>query len=173
MTRNSCEINKSSRFLIPQNNKSLKNKGMSSKLTLNIAAMQEDFFSDAALIGIVSGLPAYYFCWMLNQHFDMSFTREPELDIRVLSKTNHENFFPIYQYCVPLNGARYLLYKLKSNKQSLLPEAKNLDYLWMIQSSTPAVHAKQITDYLRDMPEVQLAQIIEPEKLKNLGNLLV
>lgn len=146
---------------------------MSNKLTLNMAAMQEDFFSDAALIGIVSGLPAYYFCWVLNQHFEMNFTREPELDICVQTNAGHQNFFSIYQYCAPLNGARYLLYKLKNNKQSLLPEARNLDFLWMIQSSSPETHAHQITEYLRNMPEIQMAQIIAPEKLKNLGNLLI
>ena len=146
---------------------------MANKLTLNIAAMQEEFFSDAALIGIVSPLPAYYFCWMLNEQLDMNFTREPELDICVQTTKEHQNYFPIYQYCVPLNGARYLLYKLKSEKQSLLPEARNLDYLWMIQSTSAEGQAQQIADFLRNMPEVQLAQIIMPEKLKNLSNLLV
>ncbi len=143
------------------------------KLMLNTAAMQEEFFSDAALIGIVSPLPAYYFCWMLNEHFDMNFCREPELDICVQATKEHQNYYAIYQYCVPLNGARYLLYKLKSDKQSLLPEAKNLDYLWMIQSSSSENHAKQITEFLKQMPDVQMAQMIAPEKLKHLSNLLV
>ena len=146
---------------------------MATKLTLNIAAMQEEFFSDATLIGIASPLPAYYFCWMLNQHFDMHFTREPELDICVQTNKEQQNYFAIYQYCAPLNGARYLLYKLKSDKQTLLPEAKNLDYLWMIQSAAPGSHAQQITDFLRNLPDVQMAQVISPEKLKNLSNLLI
>jgi len=70
-----------------------------SKMTLNIAAMQEDFFSDATLIGIVSPVPAYYFCWMLNEHFDMNFSRDAELDICVQSAPDQQNYF----------GARYLL----------------------------------------------------------------
>lgn len=143
------------------------------KLTLNIAAMQEEFFADAALIGIVSPVPAYYFCWMLNQHFDMNFVREPELDICVQTTPELQHYFPIYQYCVPLNGARYLLYKLKNEKQSLLPEAKQLDFLWMVQSAAPGNHAKEITEHLRSLPEVQLAQVLAPEKLKNLNHLLV
>jgi hypothetical protein len=143
------------------------------KMTLNIAAMQEEFFADAALIGIVSPLPAYYFCWILNEHFDMNFSRETELDICMQTTREHQNYYAIYQYCVPLNGARYLLYKLKSDKQSLLPEAKNLDYLWMIQSSAPGTHAQQITEFLKQMPEVQMAQILPPDKLKNISNLIV
>jgi len=143
------------------------------KLTLNTAAMQDDFFSDAALIGISSPVPAYNFCWKLNQYFDMNFSREPELDICTQTSKEHQNYYAIYQYCAPLNGARYLLYKLKNDKQSLLPEAKNLDYLWMIQGSSSGTQAQQITEFLRQMPDVQMAQVINPEKLKNLANLLV
>lgn len=152
---------------------SQKIQGMSTKkLTLNIAAMQEEFFEEAALIGIVSPLPAYRFCWMLNQRFDMNFVREPELDVCLKSK-DEERFFSIYQYNIPLNGSRYLLYKLKSDKDSLLPEVKNLDYLWMIQSGNPSQEAKMVTDFLRDFPEVQMAQMLSPDQLKNKSHLLV
>ena len=146
---------------------------MASKWTLNTALMQEDFFSDAALIGIVSPVPAYQFCWMLNQHFDMDFVRDAEHDICVQNKGNEQHYFAVYQYAAPLNGPKYVLYKLKSNKQNLLPEAKGLDYLWMVQSSCPDNHAEQITGLLRTMPQVQMAQMIPPSQLKNLNNLLV
>ena len=147
---------------------------MSTKWTLDIAAMQEEFFSDTALIGIVSALPAYRFCWMLNQKFDMDFVRDPESDIR-LQNNNEEkaHYFSLYKYCAPLNGNKYLIYKLKADKESLLPEAKQLDYLWMIQSNSPETDAAQITQYLRDIPDVQLAQVLMPEKLKSLGHLVV
>jgi hypothetical protein len=135
--------------------------------------MQEDFFSDAALIGIVSPVPAYQFCWMLNQHFDMDFVRDAEHDICLQSKGNEQHYFAVYQYAAPLNGPKYVLYKLKSNKEVLLPEAKGLDYLWMVQSSCPDTHAEQLTDLLRCIPQVQMAQMIAPNQLKNLNNLLV
>lgn len=135
--------------------------------------MQEDFFADAALIGIVSPVPAYQFCWMLNQHFDMDFVRDAEHDICLMSKGNEQHYFAVYQYAAPLNGPKYVLYKLKCNKESLLPEAKGLDYLWMVQSSCPGNHAEHITDLLRTMPEVQMAKLIAPHQLKHLDNLLV
>lgn len=146
---------------------------MASKWTLNTALMQEDFFSDAALIGIVSPVPAYQFCWMLNQHFDMDFVRDAEHDICVQNKGTEQHYFAVYQYAAPLNGPKYVLYKLKNNKQNLLPEAKGLDYLWMVQSSCPGNHAEQLTGLLRTMPQVQMAQMIAPSQLKNLNNLLV
>ena len=146
---------------------------MPNKWTLNTAAMQEDFFSDSALIGIASPVPAYQFCWMLNQHFDMNFVREPELDICLQSGKDHQHYFGIYQYTVPLNGARYLLYKLKNDKQNLLPETKGLDYLWMIQSSCSDTQATQISGLLRTLPDVQMAQVLDVQKMRSLNNLLV
>ena len=146
---------------------------MSNKLVLNIAAMQEEFFNDTALIGISSALPAYQLCWMLNATFDMKFVREPELDIVIQGRDGQEHSYSLYQYCVPLNGARYLLYKLKNDTNRLLPEMKNLDYLWLIQSTLPGQHAQTVTRYLKLMPEVEMAQLISPERIKNVNNLLV
>ena len=141
--------------------------------TLNTEAMQEEFFADTALIGIVSPLPGYQFCWTLNKQLETNFVREPEMDVCLQSGKEKQHYFPIYQYNVPMNGSRYILYKLKSNKESLLPEAKQLDYLWMVQSNSPEADAQDITVHLRDIPDVQLAQVLMPDKLKNLGHLIV
>ena len=146
---------------------------MSSKLTLSIADMQEDFFTDTALIGIASALPAYQLCGVLNECFDVNLTREMDMDVPLRTRKQSEHHFAIYQYCAPLNGARYLLYKLKSDNQMLLPEAKNLDYLWLIQSSSTSMLAGNIAECLKQLPEVQLAQILEMDKLKSLSNLII
>ncbi len=146
---------------------------MASKWTLNTADMQEDFFADSALIGIVSPVPAYQFCWMLSEHFNMDFVRDPEHDICLQTPKDHQHYFPVYQYSAPLNGPKYILYKLKSDKQNLLPEAKGLDYLWMVQHHCPEHHAEEISNLLRRMPQVQLAKLIPPGQLKNLTHLLV
>ncbi|HTM65653.1 MAG TPA: IPExxxVDY family protein [Flavipsychrobacter sp.] len=146
---------------------------MSAKLMLDVAAMQESFFSDAALIGIVSALPGYKFSWLMNRRFDIRLVRDPESDICIKDNQKQEHYFPIYKYCLPLNGNSYLVYKLKHEKESLLPEVKQLDYLWMIQGGTAEDDAEQIANYLREIPEIQLAQILQADKLKNLTHLIV
>jgi hypothetical protein len=153
--------------------KPIRTPTMSARLTLDMAAMQEDFFADTALIGIASALPGYRLCWMLNQKFDLEFVRDPKSDICIHDANNEEHYFSIYKYCTPLNGNKYLLYKLKSDKETLLPEIRQLDYLWMIQSNTPEADAGHLTQYLRDIPDIQLAQVIQPEKLKHLSYLLL
>jgi hypothetical protein len=146
---------------------------MSAKLVLDMAAMQEDFFSDSALIGIVSALPVYRFSWLLNRKFGLRFEREADLDVIVQTGKGKQYYFPVYQYCLPLNGYKHLLYKLKSDKETLLPEVKQLDYMWMIQSSTADNEAYEIIQHLRNINDIQLAQILSHDRLKNLSSLLV
>lgn len=148
-------------------------QAMSVKMTLDVAAMQEEFFSDTALVGIVSVLPVYRFCWMINQKFNMNFVRDAESEICIQDTQKSTHYFPVYKYCAPLNGNKYLIYKLKHDKESLLPEVKQLDYLWMIQSNTPEQDAAEIAGLLKNIPDIQLAQLIAIDKLKNLGHLIV
>ena len=142
------------------------------KLVLDTSAMQDDFFADTAMIGIGTAQQGYRFCWILNRHFDINFIRDPEQNICV-QKKDTKYYFPIYQYILPNSNHKYLLYKLKNGNESLLPETRQLDYLWLIQTASPTDDARQIASELRNIPDVQLAQILDPEQLKNLINLLV
>jgi hypothetical protein len=146
---------------------------MTSKWTLDTGSMQENFFSDAVLIGIVCPLPPYRFSWLINNTFDLNFTRESELDICVQPAPDRQIFFPIYQYYIPLSGGRYLIYKLKNGKDFLLQELRQLDYLWMIQSHNADKDAESIIQELRHINDLQLAQIIPLDRLKNKDNLLI
>ena len=143
------------------------------KLVLDMGAMQNDFFADTAMIGIVSAQPGYRFCWMVNNYFDIDFKNYPEQNI-ALKKKDTTLYFPTYQYDLSNSSYKYLLYKLKNGSESLLPETKQLDYLWLIQTADPEHDAHIILQELRNIPDVQLAQLLVTEQLKkSLGNLLV
>ena len=147
------------------------------KLVLDMKAMSKDFFEDCAMIGIAAAQPGYRLCWMLNNHFDINFVRDPEQNIHLQKKDKEKKdtdfYFPIYQYDLPNSCHKYLLYKLKDGSESLLPEAGQMDYLWMIQTANPEEDAYQIARELKNIPDVQLAQILAPKQLKSLNNLLV
>jgi hypothetical protein len=144
------------------------------KFVLDIGAMHEDFFTDTALIGISSALPLYRFCWLLNTYFGLNFTREPEMDVKVPGKKNNPDlYFAVYQYVCPTGPYTDILYGLKANDKTLLPEVKQLDYLWMLRSASPQKDAATYINYLRTMPDVQLASVLQPAQLKNVNNLLV
>ena len=142
------------------------------KLILDTSAMQDDFFEDTAMIGIGTAQQGYRFCWILNQHFDINFLRDPDQNL-YLQKKETKYYFPIYQYDLPNSSHKYLLYKLKNGNESLLPETRQLDYLWLIQTANPEDDALNIVSELRNIPDVQLAQILAPDQLKNINNLLV
>ena len=142
------------------------------KLVLDTSAMHDDFFEDTAMIGIATAQQGYRFCWMINQHFDVNFIRDPDQNL-CLQKKDTKYYFPIYQYDLPNSTHKYLLYKLKNGNESLLPETRQLDYLWLIRTASPEEDALTITAELRNISDVQLARILLPEELKNLNNLLV
>ncbi len=144
------------------------------KMVLDIDAMQEDFFAETAMLGIATAAPAYHLCWILNRHFDINFVRDPDLDIFAKKKKEEEEYhFPIYKYDPPNSSHRYLLYKLKNGTESLLPETRQLDYLWLIQTANPEEDVDRIAREIRNIPEVQLAQILVPGQLKSVNNLLI
>ncbi len=142
------------------------------KLLLDMTAMQEEFYADSAMIGIVTAMPAYRLCWLLNNHFDLDFIRDPEQNIS-LKKKDVLYHLPIYQYELPNSSHKYLLYKLKIGKESLLPETRNLDYIWLIKTANPENDAFDIAARLKKIPDIQLAQILAHDQLKSLNNLLV
>jgi hypothetical protein len=142
------------------------------RLVLDMAAMQEDFFAETAMIGIASSVPAYRLCWLLNQHFDINFVRDPEQNIRFKRK-DIEYYFAVFQYELPNSSHKYLLYQLKNGKETLLPETKQLDFIWLLQTACPDEDATEIARALRDIPDIQLAQILSADQLKSINNLLL
>jgi hypothetical protein len=144
------------------------------KLVLNMDAAQQDFFEDTAMIGIVSAEQGYRFCWIVNNHFGYDFKNYPEQEVVRQRKDGTQFYFPTYQYDLDNSCYKYLLYKLKSGPESLLPETKHLDYLWLVQTSDSMHDAHFILGELRKIREVQLCQMLVAEQVKkSLNNLLL
>ena len=146
---------------------------MAAKQILNMAAVEEDFFSNTAIIGVGSPLPAHKFCWLINRSFDFSFTRKPESDVEFKPAKDDIHYFSLYQYEIPYSNSTHYLYKLRSEKKALLPQIKQLDYLWLVSSPTADDDVMDMANVLRSINGIQLAQIIEPSRLKNLNHLLL
>lgn len=144
------------------------------KLVLNMEAVQDDFFADTALLGIGSATAGHRFCWAVNQYLGYNFTRTPDADILYTKKKNEEpQNYAVYTCEIDHSGCRHVIYKVKTNNESLLPELKELDYLWLIQSQTAEQQARDIVSYLRVMPDVLLAQVLSADRLKSINHLLL
>ena len=145
---------------------------MALKLKLDESAMEDAFFEDTCLLGLASALPPYRLCWMLNEHFDINFTCEPEMTLESTKKDN-KYYYMIYEHQLENSSNRYLLYQLKNNNVSLLPEISTVDYLWLIQSGESEQDAAEIAEELKKVPDIQFSRIIERAQLKNVKSLLV
>lgn len=141
-------------------------------LKLDTIAIEEDFFEDIAIVGISSDKPIYSLCHLLNQTFQLSFVRKPKLDVTI-GKKNEEFSFAVYQSNVARTAFCYTIYKLKVDEVSLLPNLKNIDYIWMIANEDAEYTAMQYLKILRKMPEIQFASLLEKDKIKNIEYLIL
>lgn len=143
------------------------------KYKLNEVLMEDEFFEETSMIGIVSALPPYRLCWVLNGLFDIDFVCETDMTINLSLKGGEIASLPVYQYQYPNSANRYLLYKLKVENTSLLPEINKMDYIWLVQTGTHDEDVLEIAAALKRSPDIILSQILERSQLKNLKNLLI
>lgn len=142
-------------------------------LKLDTFAIEDDFFENVALIGISSDKAVYTLCHILNQAFQLSFIRKPKLDVTIGKKNNEQYSFAIYQSPVPRSAFCFTLYKLKNDEVHLLPNLRNIDYIWMIASDDAEMTAMRYLKKLRTMPEIQFASLLEKDKIKNIDYLIL
>jgi hypothetical protein len=136
------------------------------------ADIHEEFFGQAALIGMASSKQVYNLCNQFNRAFDIHFIRVPHMDIRVLR--NKETYlFPVYCHTVPDTGYHYYLYKLRLEEGNLLPGLRNIDYIWLINSDTPQDEAQRFLGELRAFADIQFVSLLQADKIKDAENLIL
>jgi len=142
------------------------------KYKLDETAMEDMFFDETCLLGIGSALPPYRLCWLINQHLDLDFICDPDLMLQSVSKDRSARH-AVYEYRLPNSANRYLLYQLKNNNISLLPEISTVDYLWLVQTFEYEEDAQAIASSLRSLPDIQFCQVIDRRQLKRARSLIV
>jgi hypothetical protein len=142
------------------------------KLSLNNQDLAEAFFEETRLLGIVSTLKDYQFCWQLNTLLGMDFRVNHEVEIR-LTKKRRTYFFSVFQYQPPLGSLTHYLYNNEFDGEYLLPEFKHLDYLWLMKDDiVDDTTLTQIITSIRSISGVQLVVELTNEKIKNKEHLV-
>ncbi|MCC6256954.1 MAG: IPExxxVDY family protein [Chitinophagaceae bacterium] len=143
------------------------------KLKIDNEALANDFFEDARLLGIVAPLKYYRFSWSVNQWLGFNFRINNSLEIP-LKKKDRKYYFPVFEYYKPGKDRLHYLYNNQYDGEFLLPEFRNLDFLWLIKDSE--IGESEVSDLitrLRPIPGVQLVSELLPEKIKNKQNLIL
>ncbi len=144
----------------------------SQKLKIDNEALAEEFFEDAALLGIVAPLKDYQFSWQLNRSLGFSFRVNNDIEIQ-LTKKQRKYFFSIYEFLVPNISLSHYLYNNQFDGEYLLPEFKHLDFLWLIKGDpVSSADLSALMQSIRSLPGVQLVTEMTNEKIKNKQHLI-
>ncbi|MCH5599978.1 IPExxxVDY family protein [Niabella ginsengisoli] len=136
------------------------------KLELDTQEIIDNFFDDTRLLGIVTTVKDYRFCWNLNNMLEINFRINHDIEIGLKRKKDNISF----QFMNIMNPTAHFhyLYNNLHDGEFLLPEFKNLDFLWLMKNDTVTEeYLNQIKAMLRNIPGVQLVTELTNEKIKN------
>jgi hypothetical protein len=137
------------------------------KLKLNQDIVTEEFFEDCHLIGIVAPIKEYSFIWHINQKLGLNMRLNNSNEIQLLKK-KRKYFFSIFEYKFTQVKLEYYVYCNKYDGEYLLPEFKNLDYLWLTRDDNINEEStKNLIQAIRQLPNVQMVNSLSHVNLKN------
>lgn len=137
------------------------------RLTLDTQEITDEFFEDTKLLGIVTTVKDYRFCWNINTMLDLDFRINHDIEIK-LKRKRRLYYFSVYEYQEQHTSLCHYLYNNLYDGEFLLPEFKHLDFLWLMKNDTVTdEHLDQLKLLLRDIPGVQLVTELTNEKIKN------
>jgi hypothetical protein len=142
------------------------------KIKLDIDEMEDEFFRDTRLLGIMAPLKDYQLCWLLNQWFRFKFRMNNDIEIQ-LNKKQRQYYFPVYQYSEPHTCMVHYIYNNQHDGEYLLPEFKHLDYLWLLKGDVVEGDAvNDMIESIKCISSVQLIVELTNEKILNKGHLI-
>lgn len=142
------------------------------KLKLDQDQLVEDFFDSTHLIGIVSTARDYQVSWQINRHLFCDFRVNNSLEI-TLTKSHRSFHFTVFEFLEPTNSVSHYLYNNHCQAEFLLPELKNIDYVWMVKGDYYQLQdVKKLIEQLRGVAVVQLVSLLDIREIKNKMNLI-
>lgn len=142
------------------------------KLSINNQELAEAFFEDTRLLGIMTTVKDYQFCWQLNNLTGMDFRINHDIEIR-LKKKKRDYFFSVFEYLEPTGSLAHYLYNNQFEGEYLLPELKHLDFLWLMKDDIVSNdELSQTIGAIRSISSVQLVVELTNEKIRNKEHLV-
>ena len=98
------------------------------KLKLDQDTLNNDFFDNTRILGIMAPIKNYLFCWQINNTLGIEFRLNNEVEIH-LRKKKRDYFFNLYEWGEPESYLTHYLYHNQYDGEYLLPEFRNFDFL--------------------------------------------
>ncbi|MEY2903624.1 MAG: hypothetical protein RLY89_2730 [Bacteroidota bacterium] len=142
------------------------------KLRLNMDEINEDFFEDTRLLGIMAPLKSYQLCLQLNGLLGYQFRLNTDIDIHVRKK-DRNYYFSVYQSSEANSFLEHYLYHNQFDGEYLLPEFRHIDFLWLMKGDFVDDEKCQfIRQTVNSIAGVQLVVELTNEQIKNKGNMI-
>ncbi len=142
------------------------------KLKIDNDEIAEAFFENARVLGIMAPVKNYQFVWQINQRLGYTFRLNNDIEIELRKKTRNY-FFSIYEYRVPQTTTCYFLYHNQHMGEYLLPEFRNIDFIWLIQADEwIEEEVEMLKESIRKIPSVQFLNELSVDKIKNKQHLI-
>jgi hypothetical protein len=142
------------------------------KLRLNMDEINEDFFEDTRLLGIMAPLKSYQLCLQLNGLLGYKFRLNTDIDIHVRKKERNY-YFSVYQSLETNSFLEHYLYHNQFDGEYLLPEFRHIDFLWLMKGDFVDEEKCQfIRQTVNSIAGVQLVVELTNEQIKNKGNMI-
>jgi len=143
------------------------------KFKLNIDIIEDDFFAGTRLLGIMSQIKNYRFCWLVNAQMNFDFRLNTDMEIQ-LKKKSRNYFFDIYFFCEPYSRTEHYIYHNQFEGEYLLPEFRHFDFLWLIKADVITEESfVNLQQEIKKIGGIQLVTELTKEKLKNKENLIL
>lgn len=142
------------------------------KLTLDNKELTGMFFEDTRVLGIMTTVKDYQFCWHINNSTGLDFRLNHELEIKLVRK-KRKYYFSLYEYNEPNKFLSHYIYKNQFDGEYLLPEFRNLDFLWLMKGDEVNEETVQETiQTVRLIPHVQLVTELAVDKIASKENMV-
>lgn len=130
------------------------------------------FFEDSRVLGIMTTVKDYQFCWHINSSTGLDFRLNHELEIKLVRK-KRGYYFSLYEYNEPNKFLSHYIYKNQFDGEYLLPEFRNLDFLWLMKGDEVNDETVQETiQTVRLIPHVQLVTELAIDKITSKENMV-
>lgn len=127
---------------------------------------------DFIIWGINSSIEDYRLCLQLNQCLSWKLKREQEIEF-YSSQIKGFKYFNTYKYKNEVDFYTIELIQNRTNGHVLIPELKNIDYLFLLHGEVEYFESEVFTNLLIKIPGVQSVIELNVDSLKSKHNLLI
>lgn len=150
----------------------MRNTSATTKLCLDVDVLTDDFFEDTRLLGIIATKKNYQFCWHINNTLSYHFRLNPEIEVQIKRKERNY-YFRVYEHTVRNSFISHYIYQNSHEGEFLLPELRNMDFLWLIKNESSDV--SQCTELISSIKKLNCVQFVTEltnEKIRNKKHLI-